>query len=204
MDKAICPVPLLPCQEYTASLAITLTIFLLVSSTSARTRFDMSNFPHNHVIIVWFCVNWPACFQGLIAYQLSDPFAQVECLLPEGRIGVQASLTRWNTTTDYREKPVFRFDGRFVCSVQKMSAGGHHTCLIYGTVFARIAWLFILFWNPSTIHLSIYKEHIHQLAVTQYILNLHWQVTTRAPTAIMATSSALAGTITTRRMCRSV
>ena len=80
----------------------------------------------------------------MIEYKLGDPFAQVECRLPVGRKGVQSGLVRWNTTTDYREKPVFRFDGKFVCAVQSMATGGHHTCLIYGTVLARIAWLFIL------------------------------------------------------------
>jgi hypothetical protein len=63
---------------------------------------------------------------------MEEAFAKAECLVPNNRIGIQEGFTRWNSTTDYREKPVFRFDGKFACSVVRMSAGGHHTCLIFG------------------------------------------------------------------------
>ena len=73
--------------------------------------------------------------KGLVEYKLEDPVEKVECFVPNAtgeRLGVFSGMTRWNTTTDFREKPVFRFDGRFMCSVLRMSAGGHHTCIIYG------------------------------------------------------------------------
>jgi hypothetical protein len=41
-------------------------------------------------------------------------------------------LCRYNGSSQYSQ-PVFRFDGKFVCSVLRMAAGGHHTCFIYGT-----------------------------------------------------------------------
>jgi hypothetical protein len=69
---------------------------------------------------------------GLVEYKLEDAFQQPECLVPNNRLGVMIGHTRWNRTTDAREKPVYRFDGKFVCSVVAMAAGGHHTCLIYG------------------------------------------------------------------------
>ena len=41
-------------------------------------------------------------------------------------------LCRYSGSSLYSQ-PVFRFDGKFVCSVLRMAAGGHHTCFIYGT-----------------------------------------------------------------------
>ena len=70
-------------------------------------------------------------------YKIEESFAKAECLVPSNRKGVQQGFTRWNSTTDYREKPYFRFDGKFVCSVVRMSAGGHHTCLLFGITFTR-------------------------------------------------------------------
>jgi len=52
--------------------------------------------------------------------------------VPNNRLGIIIGFVRWNTTTDFREKPVWRYDGKFVCSVVRMAAGGHHTCIIYG------------------------------------------------------------------------
>jgi len=71
-------------------------------------------------------------WQGLVEYKIEEPFEKTECLVPNNRQGVIVGMTRWNTTTDFREKPVWRFDGKFVCSVIRMAAGGHHNCLIYG------------------------------------------------------------------------
>ena len=73
--------------------------------------------------------------KGLVKYNLEEPIVKTECVVPNTtgeRVGVQGAFTRWNSTTDALEKPVFRFDGKFVCSVKRMSAGGHHTCIIYG------------------------------------------------------------------------
>jgi hypothetical protein len=60
-----------------------------------------------------------------------DPFVTPECPVPKNRSGIFVGLARKNTTAD---TPVFRFDGKFVCSVVRMAAGGHHTCLIFGKV----------------------------------------------------------------------
>jgi hypothetical protein len=90
------------------------------------------------IFVSWCCIlvfkrlNGRLVWQGLVEYKLTDPFAKAECIVPNGRLGVQLGLARWNSTTDYREKPVFRFDNKFVCSVVRLAAGGHHTCLIYG------------------------------------------------------------------------
>jgi hypothetical protein len=73
--------------------------------------------------------------KGLVDYNLEEPISKTECIVPNAtgdRMGILEGFTRWNTTTDFREKPVFRFDNKFVCSVKRMSAGGHHTCIIYG------------------------------------------------------------------------
>ena len=69
---------------------------------------------------------------GQVEYLLEDAFSARECLVPNNRRGILVGMTRANSTTDAREKPVFRFDGKFKCSVARISAGGHHTCLIYG------------------------------------------------------------------------
>jgi hypothetical protein len=64
---------------------------------------------------------------------LGDPVIKPECrLIPKRRLGVQLGMTHNNSRSTTRDRPAFRFDGKFVCSVLRMSAGGHHTCFIYG------------------------------------------------------------------------
>ena len=52
-----------------------------------------------------------------------------ECVASRKNAGI---FSHWNSTSGFTDRPVFRFDGRFVCSVLRIAAGGHHSCLIYG------------------------------------------------------------------------
>lgn len=63
---------------------------------------------------------------------LEPYFRKPECILPKGHVGVQMGWGRWYNGSSLYSRPVFRFDGKFVCSVLRMAAGGHHTCFIYG------------------------------------------------------------------------
>jgi len=61
------------------------------------------------------------------------PFAAPECKLPEGRTMVLRGLANDLTLVPIqRTLPTFRTDGRFNCAVHQVSAGGQHTCVIYG------------------------------------------------------------------------
>ena len=54
--------------------------------------------------------------------------ATPECPIPRSHCANNLSLDEGLE----RDKPYFRFDGKFVCTVLQLSAGAHHTCLIYG------------------------------------------------------------------------
>ena len=69
---------------------------------------------------------------GLLEYKLESPIGKYECKLSDGRLGVLSSFIRPDELTDERTKPVFRMDGKFVCSAAQIAAGGHHTCVLYG------------------------------------------------------------------------
>ena len=141
---------------------------------------------------------------------MEESFAKAECLVPFNRKGVQQGFTRWNSTTDYREKPVFRFDGKFVCSVVRMSAGGHHTCLLFGITSTGISSKLQL---ASNVVNNCYSRALQHLSPCEVSLRLssvlilprkltRGQAMKSAPTATRATWSALAGTTTTRVQCR--
>jgi len=74
------------------------------------------------------CVN-----QDASGITITLPFSAVECALPDNRQMVLRGLTADLTATPIvRNVPSFRTDGRFNCAVHQISAGGQHTCVIYG------------------------------------------------------------------------
>jgi len=69
---------------------------------------------------------------GLLEYWIGDPVCKTECLL-EDRAGVLVGFVRSNgQISDERTVPVYRSDGRFVCTAAQTTCGGHHTCVLYG------------------------------------------------------------------------
>ena len=64
-------------------------------------------------------------------YSLNEPICKHECIL-EDRAGVLAGFILENNGAKERTVPVYRSDGRFVCSAASVAAGGQHTCVLYG------------------------------------------------------------------------
>jgi len=64
-------------------------------------------------------------------YWEGDPICKQECILT-GRVGLLAGYVRPDLITVERTLPVYRSDGRFVCSAASVVTGGHHTCVLYG------------------------------------------------------------------------
>ena len=116
-----------------------------------------------------------------------DPFDKPECKMEQTREGVYVGLARKNTTADI---PVFRFDGKFVCSVMYMTAGGHHTCLIFG--------------EDATLP-PVLERFLH---ITLYLMSRATQCMEQgmkhARIATLVTWSASVGMTTTRLKCHSV
>lgn len=133
---------------------------------------------------------------------MEESFAKAECLLPNNRKGLQQGFTRWNSTTDYREKPVFRFDGKFVCSVVRMSAGGHHTCIIFGMTLALIP-ACVKVWSCNRFRRRTRPFSFSVFSLIMHTTILLGQVMKTVPIATLATWNALAGMTTIRVQCRS-